>query len=364
MSEFGNRGGSLNEIRIIDKVVIKSYNGIIPRGYEKLIEEADYLRNISFTQRNKDRKLFPEVIDLINDRENKSIELRIEKIDGIAFSKLILSNQINSNDARDYICYSIDILLNNLFCLNNGVIDPKIGYKKYHSNRISLSRKYLRRLPYLEPILDSSVIYVNGIKRPSFNTFIRFLDEQSTKIFKSKNLVSVHGNFHLDNILIKEALNKTKEDVMFIDPRGDQLGYPHYDFSKILITLEGYYDEIHYNKYNLDYKKNGKAFEFNLEIDTKWSPIYKNCLSQVREYFDEFHKLESHYSKHEYVLLIYSSMCIHILSFIFYHAFRLNPDTKRIRAYFALLFLFADKLINVSKNKSLEIISNKRILEN
>jgi hypothetical protein len=234
-------------------------------------------------------------------------------------------------------------------------------YAKYHSQRLSLARKYLRRLPYLAPILDASGILVNGIHCPSVNQFLAWLDTYSTKIFLSGRAVAMHGNFHLDNILIDKTQSPSKQDVTFIDPRGDFLGSPHYDIAKLLITLEAYYDEIHYDGASVKLRQIGRFCEVGLEVDESCSPIYTQCLLAIKDYLPKFAAIEG-LSSSQLLFAIYTCQCIHILSFCFYHAYRIDASPSRIKAFLAIFALLVRRLFQMWDNRCPVELPHRRIL--
>jgi hypothetical protein len=240
------------------------------------------------------------------------------------------------------------------------LVFPSKGYHDYHGQRINLARSYLRNIPYLHPILTASRLIVNDKECPSINRFIIWLDEHYSEVFTSSRLVSIHGNFHLDNILVDCAGPGDESAISFVDPRGDLLGYPHYDLAKVQITLEGYYDELHYKQFSLRSKSVGNSYSFTLEVQPTWHEHYSRCLRQARKWLNVFAEWEE-VPAPKFSRIVYVVECIHILSFCFYHAYAPDAYPDRVRAYVAILAIMMDRLMNTRGRDSLNSLPERRL---
>lgn len=348
-------GGSLNDVIALDDRIIKRYSGPISRGSDKLHAERQWLLSIPLKLNDELPLLFPKLLHFKDEPRLRLTEIHVSRIPRISLSKAILRHLITPDKALSFLKVSLDVLMNELYPIRSSIIRPRRGYIQYHSNRLALARKYLRRLPYMEPILNAAKITVNGIICPSINQFLSWLDANAHKIFISETVMAIHGNFHLDNILIDIKNCPNSHNVSFVDPRGDLLGYPHYDIAKLLITLEGYYDEIHYGGYTLDPKIRGNSYDIVLQVNEQASFHYQNCLQNVTEQIKEFAKAER-VTMPQFLWLIYTTECIHILSFCFYHAYRLDTDPNRIRAFVAIFALLVRRLFDMwTSNSPIEI---------
>lgn len=361
MNAWEFRGGSLNEIYVYENKIIKSYKGDIDRGFEKLRKENDWLNKISHILKDKFPYSLPTVIDFVDDKENNITELHLEKLPRQSFTKLILlDNNLDLSIFERKLDITLTFLIEHLYPIKKANMSPYDIYIVYHANRLALARRYFKTIPYISPILSASSLEINNISCPSINEFLAWLDAKAKDIFTSSNLFTYHGNFHLDNVLISNTSDFGMNAITLIDPRGDMLGPAHYDYSKILISLEGYYDEIHYEKFNLDYTKKGKIFSMNIDINDDKKDYYIRGLNVLLKYLDKFSKLESTDTK-KFIIATYTSACVHILSFIFYHAYRETTPPNRIRAFFCLYALFAKKLMDMYNNDISVEISNKRL---
>ena len=360
MNAWEFRGGSLNEICVCENKIIKSYKGNIDRGFEKLRKENDWLNKISRILKDKFPYSLPLVLDFIDDKEKNLTELHLERLQRQSFTKLILlDNDLDISVFEKKLDITLTFLIENLYPIKKENMPPYDIYVLYHANRLALARRYFRTIPYISPILDATSLQINNISCPSVNEFLVWLDAKAKDIFTGSNLYTYHGNFHLDNVLISKEPDFDINAITFIDPRGDMLGPAHYDYSKILISLEGYYDEIHYEKFNLDYTKKGRIFSMNIEIDDDKKDYYIKGLNILLKYLDKFSELEN-VDKEKFIIATYTSACVHILSFIFYHAYRETTPPNRIRAFFCLYALFAKKLMDMYNNGvSIEIPNNR-----
>lgn len=339
-------GGSLSEVDALEDRIIKRYSGSIDRGSEKLHNEYKWLCAIPTSLMEEMPLIFPKAIRFNIEQGKMCTELHISRLHRLSLSKAILKDLITADRTRAFFKTSLDVLINKVYSMRNGVVEPDSGYSQYHSSRITLAKKYLRRLPYMEPILNAASITVNGTTCPSINQFLSWLDDTCHKIFLSTTLLSIHGNYHLDNILVDWENSASPNTITFIDPRGDLLGYPHYDIGKLLITLEGYYDEIHYGYYELTARRKGNSYDISLQIDERHNPHYEMCLRELNGWLDKFSEVEK-VQKRNFQWMILTTECIHILSFCFYHAFGPGSEPNRIRAFIAVFALLVKRLFKM-----------------
>lgn len=337
-------GGSLCEVLAEGGTIIKRYRGPIARGKEKLIREYEWFKAIDPKIALKYPTLFPKALKLLSNTEHGETELHLSRLPRPTLSKAILNREINGNDAAAALSGALDLLIKVVYTMRQGNTDPVKGYRSYHAERIALARKHLRRLPYMQPILDASELVVNGAVCPSLNQFLAWLDAKNTEVFVSSRLCAFHGNFHLDNILYdSQSKDLLDQQLSFIDPRGELLGFAHYDFSKVLITLEGYYDEIHYEQCRVVGKVRGNAYELNLEVSKDYDAVYSAGLEVLLSRLSAFANVEG-VSPSTFVRMVLASECVHILSFAFYHAYNPGAIPNRIRAYIAVWALLCRRL--------------------
>lgn len=342
-------GGSLNEVVAIDDRVIKRYKGSLDRGPEKLREEYQWLSVIPGDLRTRYPLAFPVALGFHGGSGLEGTELHVSLIPRTSITKALLRDEITGTTAARYIGLSLRFLEEELYPLRGGSLTPRDLYSRYHAARIALARKYLRRLPYLAPLLDAGGLRVNGVECPSINEFLSWLDAHAEDVFVGGRLVAVHGNFHPDNVLIDLNEPPSAQALTFVDPRGDLVGPAHYDLAKLLITLEAYYDEIHYGGFELEARAVGRFFDFHIDIDRSHDAAYQECLKAAAEHLATFAGADG-VADDTFLLAVYACEIIHILSFCFYHAYRADTDPNKIRAFLAILALLVRRLFLMWEN--------------
>ncbi len=354
-------GGSLNTVIHHEDKIIKLYNGSIPRGAEKLIQEYNWLKALPNEIFKNHPLIFPIPLNIKSDLTNNKAEIQISYIPRFSLSKYILDKEITVKQVRSSFNNSLKLLINNVYPISNASIDSYKGYRLYHAQRITLARKYLRQLVYFQPILNSRQIIINGIDCPTINHFLSWLDDNYKSIFISSNQVKIHGNFHFDNILVDKNKKIDQNSISFIDPRGDIFGFPHYDFSKLLTSIESYYDEIHYGLYSLEHNIRGNSYEINIKLNHDFDHLYGVCFKDLEKWVEIFAQ-EENISLDKFITIMHTVQCIHILSFIFYHAYQQNTSPNRIRAFIAMFSLLSNRLMKMYNQKEYGFIPNKRLV--
>lgn len=343
-------GGSLSSVYALDEKIIKSYKGGIYRGYQKLLHEQQWLNNLPIELHEKHPNFFPRVLNVIDSPESKTIEVHLSRVNRLSLTKLILSGKIDEIATERNLSVALTMLTKNLYPIRSGNINSTSIYEIFHSSRIAYSKYHLINEKYFKPFFCDDKIVVNNIVCPSINTVLDVCFSRSSNLFSDASLCAFHGNFHLDNILVNNNSDFSNESITFIDPRGDPIGPPHYDFSKLLFSLEGYYDEINYGGFEVKSSQKIKYTHIELKINPTRDSIYKALIPTLLERSAEFAELEgiTHFQFQKSVL---ASEWIHVLSFIFYHAKRTPPTPEKCIAFFAMLALLGRRLLNFIENK-------------
>ncbi|MGE5342328.1 MAG: hypothetical protein ACM3SY_12700 [Candidatus Omnitrophota bacterium] len=338
------QGGSLCEIIPCGDKVIKRYSGPLIQGIDSLKRECEWLQALPLTLTEKYPLLVPKVSNFI---DNPGLtELHITRINRISISKAIILERVTSRKVTEHLDTLLLFLKDYIYPTRSEIWDSIRIYEQYHYNRIINSREYLKKIPELSGIIDANQVCVNGIECPSVNQFLKWLENIKSTIFWGRKLVAIHGNFHFDNVLFDLNCPPSFDNLTLIDPRGDLIGPSHYDFSKLLLSLEAYYDEINYNMFEISVKNHMKEIEISINIDKRHSKTYKDCLPILYKYLDKFADIEG-VSKEDFLLSVGVVECIHLLSLCFYHAYRKNTFISRTQAYLAIFSLIAKRLINL-----------------
>lgn len=104
-------------------------------------------------------------------------------------------------------------------------------------------------------------------------------DSKILTILQPPFLTLIHGDLHLDNILI----NFKTDQFILLDSRGDHVGDPVYDVAKILHTIVGKYDILNYDLHQTTIKKQTGKITVKLTYPTThpiWK-VYKSLEEQV-----------------------------------------------------------------------------------
>ncbi|WP_158887207.1 phosphotransferase [Amycolatopsis anabasis] len=331
-------GGSINEIRFGEDTVVKSYSGPIARGYQKLREEYYWLSSLpaelvsSFTK----PVLYTDAAD------PHVVELHLVREPKVAVAKGILRGQLCATQTGQIVQHALRFLTERLYPLRGGPESSGAIYRRYHGGRLALAVEHLRKHPVIGGIIEAKELTVNGLTCPPVSVFLSWLEDRHEQYFAPSRMVAMHGDTHLDNILTSTGWD-TAPELTFIDPRGDLVGPPHYDFAKLLKALEGHYDVIHYGRCAVGQRQSGCRTELYLEVDRSFDRHYARgleaALAEVPAYADA-----EGVCVEDFIRATLVAECAHVLSFSFYHAYAPEPDVDRVRAYLAIFALMARRL--------------------
>lgn len=155
-------------------------------------------------------------------------------------------------------------------------------------------------------IFFENEIHINGIKYPSLSRYIEIMPQiLGSRLINNftGNFSIIHGDLCFSNILIEEGHNFLR----IIDPRGqfgsfDLYGDPRYELAKLFHTLEGNYDLIIEDMFELNIKNTN--IEFLLPAKTKKVfNIFKDVFNDNIENINDIRLIES--------LLFFSMIPLH-----------------------------------------------------
>lgn len=339
-------GTSLSLIDVGENKVIKKYTGDIYRGYEKLRNEKLWLEKIPA----RIKKQYPFCVpDILSFHESeKKIELHLSLIPRIALTKGILKGKIDNQQAVLFMENAISLLTEIIYPTRNTRSSSDAIFQQYHSSRLFFANFHLQKISFVHDIFSANKIIVNGIECPSIFEVVNQISTRSSIYFQESCLVAFHGNLHFDNILVNINDSLSIDKVTLIDPRGDLIGPPHYDFSKLLLTLEGYYDEISYNGFRINNFTNSTEVEIDIDINTEYSEIYKGCLKTLMLKLKLFSEIEN-ISEEQFYLSSMVSEWVHVFSFLFYHYNKEPENINKILAFIAILALLGRRLMTLTE---------------
>lgn len=325
------RGGSLAYVRDKGTLFEKHYSGPLLRGHQKLELEHEWYKAVTSLAYGRYPNLFPQTFLGELDHESKS-SLFIEKLPGVTITKLALQQQLSVPRAEIWFDIATHLLVDVIHPLRMSFgIDAPL--EKHYWRRLELAEPSLRNTPELNFLFAEPDIYINGIKSPSLGRLIRLLTSTKSKsILSSSQQVAIHGNFHLDNILISHHGPPSPATVSFIDPRGDLLGPASYDIAKLMTTLHAYYDEIHYDHYLMSVSTVGMQTQVDLKISPAVNELYSRLLGRMKDMIGYYASM-SRKSYDQFLHEIVIGELIHIISFTYYHLNRLDFQLSRVKAY-------------------------------
>lgn len=331
------KGGSINDISFDTDHVVKSYDGTIPRGFEKLRAEYFWLASLPDGLAGH----FARPVRYLETVAPDRVELHLRREAKVAVSKAILRGEMRPDQLFTTIDRALEFLTERLYPLRSGPMEGIDVYGKYHGERIDLALQYLPKLPWAERILTAKRLVVNGQECPPLLPFLDWLTREGPSMITLGRMVAMHGDAHLDNILTDTGTDDP--DVLFIDPRGDFLGPAHYDFGKLLKALEGYYDEIHYGMSSLSHDSVDGGCTISLSVNATFDAHYAAGLRAAARRLPQFAAAEQ-VSPSDFLRSSLVAECVHVLSFSFYHAYGPDPDIDRVVSFLAVFALLAKRL--------------------
>lgn len=330
-------GGSLGDASIDGEEFVKTYGGGLERGYEKLRLEYEYLSELP-----------PEVAThfarVTGFRHEESwAELRLERIRHPALAKAILRRVITPARVSEMLSMILPFLISDLYPLRGGKLSGAALYKKFHGDRMLRSLDLLAAHPELRKLVTAPGLVVNGIPCDSAGGVLKWMNNHASELFQSSHLlVAGHGDAHLDNMMITEV---GAPDFLLIDPRGESLLPPHYDFAKLLKSLRTGYDLVHYGMYGIDVQFTASTPKISLEINSSYSDYYSAGMDVLLSLLPSFSQAEG-VSESAFVRAVTVAEIAHVISFASYHANRPDGcDVERVSAYLAVAALLARDLI-------------------
>ncbi len=343
-------GTSLSSIDIGENKVIKRYSGKIYRGFEKLRNEKIWLEKLPTSLKTQFSLCVPEILKYI-ETENL-VELHLSLIPRTSLTKGILKGNIDNGQALSFMDHAIALLTENIYPIRNTISSGDAIFQQYHSSRLFFANYYLQKLPFIHDIFSAKRIIINDMECPPIFEVLNHIQSRSSIYFTGSRLVAFHGNLHLDNILASSSETPSKDEVTLIDPRGELVGPSHYDFSKLLLTLEGYYDEISYNGFRIDSFTKTDGVKIDFDINTENSELYEGCLRALMSKLKYFSELENT-SEEQFYLSVMVSEWVHVFSFLFYHYNKEPEREDKIIAFIAILALLGNRLLGFKKRKNI-----------
>ncbi len=263
---------AFNNISIANGLLTKTSTNV-----SKLKDEIIFYQSIS--NNNILANLFPEFFYHSEDYSSYTIKYFPYK----SLSELIINNEIDLKEGKNIIDKLFNILQQihsiKQTKLNSVEIDKDFLIQKT-IDRIAL----LRNIPSFSELITDNIIFIND--KPH-KTFIHY-QELFIKIIhdffdKNSNSTIIHGDFSFSNILYCPVT----KDLKLVDPRGSFglkgiYGHPYYDYAKLMHCIDGKYDYIVNDKFDLIEKSN-KNFSFHIHNSSLLNQIYLYFLTLLNK---------------------------------------------------------------------------------
>lgn len=335
-------GGSFNTTRFRPRTVVKRYDGPVDRGHAKLRNEHTWLRELPETVAG----WFALPVYFAERAAPHVTELHLKReLQKTAVAKAILRDMISPVTTGEIVAEAVRFLVEELYPIRWERLTGFQIYERYHAGRIAVALDALDQVPALRLILHARKVIVNGRVCPSFAEIKRWMDEEAPLRFRGGAVVKAHGDAHLDNVLT--TTTGWPPHLTFIDPRGESLLPPHYDFAKLLKELRAAYDLIHYGRYSCDVRASEGSVTIDLAVAGEWWGHYDAGLDALSDAVPLFARAEGITTDQFLQAAVVAEMA-HVISFARYHASRPGNVERRVVAYLAVAALMARDVMDAN----------------
>jgi hypothetical protein len=330
-------GGSLNGTYIKGEAFVKDYTGDLRRGYLKLIMEMKWLTDLPVHVAAR----FPSVLLFRYDPTQPHMELRLSRIRHPALAKAILLGKVRPHEVGELLNEIFKFLLTELYPLRRAAMAGPDLWRTYHATRMEESIRLLSAVPGIRDLLTVTELEVNGMTCPSAGETLRWMEGRAHKIFGDSQLAAGHGDVHLDNIMFAPGTM----NFWLVDPRGEAVLPPHYDYAKTWKALRTGYDPVHYGFYAIktEFAPSGPKIQF--EVSNHFATHYDAGLAALHRATPDYARAEG-VTVDAFIAAARVAVIAHVISFASYHANRpAGCDFNRVTAYLATAALLARELM-------------------
>lgn len=280
-------GGSFANKHIQNGYFHKDAKGL---GSKKLIEEINFINSLP----NNLKQYFPKIVEY-SIREDFAY-LKEEYFELPNLRCLLFDGKFGAKDAIKVLSNILSILQK--YGYDRKSITPPADYlDQYHFDRVWKRIEHTVRIaPIFKKVVSAKAITINGktyLNIPQIIDFLRSSSEMRIFLTPKKIYPYVHGDLHLENILV----SSDKFSFKLVDPRGYSYCDIYYDLGKISHSLNGKYDFIHEKKFKLSWRFKRKAaidvlleFEKNNALCT-YEAINNMIVDVYRTYTNDQHAL-------------------------------------------------------------------------
>lgn len=303
------------------------------KGIKKLRNEVKWLNSLN----SRLKKYFPTVLHFHDEKNHIWFEMPYYDIPNLR--ELIMLGEYNSEKVLDFLKEVLDFMFEEVY---SNVIQPAPNdwSKIHYIHRVNLRLiDSMKIFPEIEKFIKANRIILNGIPLRNLSEILLDLGKRPEllKVLSGKNLRMVHGDLHFQNLLV----NENNKDVPFIlaDPRGTEGGSSiYYDLGKLWHSVNGLYDFLHTEQFNLKWKEVSEDIEVTLNFDnTKAMNTYIEVKRQLLSILASYKLLEG---DNNLKLKIHFAEMAHFGSVLPFHLQSEGNNHKGIAMYVTAVKLF------------------------
>lgn len=254
---------------------------------DKFINEINWFNKLP----KKLQYVIPHIFDYSLDNNNPYLEMEY-----YSYPTLLELYAYGNLDENQWITIfdRIKFVLNDLnqYRTNDGDISKALR-DMYYTKTIN-RLEALRNNDDFKPFFDKP-IFINGKKYISLNTLMAKLDTiVRNNLLKIDEFNVIHGDMCFANILIDDKLNFIK----LIDPRGsfgsyDIYGDQRYELAKLFHSVDGKYDLIIKDLFNIEVTDNSINYQFDKNIIDLYPLIKQRFFNLVEDRLKEIEIIEA-----------------------------------------------------------------------
>ena len=267
------------------KFITRAYNSFIynednkstiikKSSEEKLLHEINYYKNLPENL----KVYFPRII-----KKNTSVEkpysLELEYYAYTNLGNLMINNQYNKKDWTDILEFIF-------LYINNYKLEKSIKSTKVDINKMLIEKteneyfKLANSDQFFDEFTKQEKIILNGQELYNFSYIWEDLKEKILCLDYEKDFYFIHGDLCFSNILYSKNPINNDAVLKFIDPRGtfgskDYYGDLYYDLAKLSHSINGGYEYIIYDQFEMNIENNKAELVFKNDNKDKIYNIFQ-----------------------------------------------------------------------------------------
>ncbi len=330
-------GGSYSKLNY--RLVVKKESDV--EGRDKLINEIKWLLSLP----KELKPYFSEVLEY--DIESQKVFYNVPYYGRRNLREHIMVGHFDADDTCAFLEGLLDWMFENVYSRIVGPT-PDNWVSEKHINRV-LDRlnECSEKCEEFGRIIDADEIILNGIKYKNVRELYTVLSDKKEllDLLRPKELVTIHGDLHFQNILIS---SDTDTGFILVDPRGEINGSDiYYDIGKLWHSFHAKYDFIHSDQFKFDIKWDRDVPIANYKItNTLVENVYEEIYQKFRHVILKYDYIKNDPNWEMKVLFAEAS---HLCSVSTFHINKTETPERAIVLYLIgvrLINEFFDKYIN------------------